>query len=86
MKLVIKAICFVFLLLFINLFEGVYEKYGSAQASQTNILEIMVQGAKRIDPETIIAFGQIELGELFDDAKLNDIIKNLFNTGLFADV
>ena len=86
MKLVIETTFFAFLLLFINFFEVVYEKNGSAQASQTNILEIMVQGAKRIDPETIISFGQIELGEQFDDAKLNDIIKNLFNTGLFADV
>ena len=86
MKLVIETTFFALLLLFINFFEVVYEKNGSAQASQTNIFEIMVQGAKRIDPETIIAFGQIELGELFDDAKLNDIIKNLFNTGLFADV
>ena len=86
MKLVIETTFFAFLLLFINFFEVVYEKNGSAQASQTNIFEIMVQGAKRIDPETIISFGQIELGEQFDDAKLNDIIKNLFNTGLFADV
>ena len=86
MKLVIETTFFAFLLLFINFFEVVYEKNGSAQASQTNILEIVVQGAKRIDPETIISFGQIELGEQFDDAKLNDIIKNLFNTGLFADV
>ena len=86
MKLVIETTFFALLLLFINFFEVVYEKNGSAQASQTNIFEIIVQGAKRIDPETIISFGQIELGEQFDDAKLNDIIKNLFNTGLFADV
>ena len=54
MKFVIKTTCFLFLLLFINFFEVVYEKYGSARASETVILEIMVQGAKRIDPETII--------------------------------
>ena len=69
-----------------NFFEGVYEKFGSAYASQTNIHEVIVQGAKRIDPETIISFGQFELGEQLDDVKLNEIIKNLFNTGLFADV
>ena len=86
MKSVTRTTCFAFFLLFINFFEGVYEKFGSAHASQTNILEIIVQGAKRIDPETIISFGQIELGEQFDDVKLNEIIKNLFNTGLFADV
>ena len=86
MKLVIETTFFAFLLLFINLFGVADEKHGSAQASQTNVLEIMVQGAKRIDPETIISFGQIELGEQLDDAKLNDIIKKLFSTGLFADV
>ena len=86
MKSVIRTTCFAFFLLFINFFEGVYEKFGSAYASQTNILEVIVQGAKRIDPETIISFGQFELGEQLDDVKLNEIIKNLFNTGLFADV
>ena len=86
MKFVLKTICFAFFLLFINLFEGFYEKFGSAHASETNIFEILVQGAKRIDPETIISFGQIELGEKFDEVKLNEIIKNLFDTGLFADV
>ena len=86
MKFVTKTICFAFFLLFINFFEGVYEKFGSAHASETNILEILVQGAKRIDPETIISFGQIELGEKFDEVKLNEIIKKLFDTGLFADV
>ena len=75
MKFVIKTTCFLFLLLFINFFEVVNEKYGSARASETVILEIMVQGAKRIDPETIISFGQFELGERLDDVKLNEIIK-----------
>jgi len=86
MKFVLKTICFAFFLLLINFFEGFYEKFGSAHASETNIFEILVQGAKRIDPETIISFGQIELGEKFDEVKLNEIIKNLFDTGLFADV
>ena len=86
MKFVLKTICFAFFLLFINFFEGFYEEFGSAHASETNIFEILVQGAKRIDPETIISFGQIELGEKFDEVKLNEIIKNLFDTGLFADV
>ena len=75
MKSVIRTICFAFFLLFINFFEGVYEKFGSAYASQTNILEVIVQGAQRIDPETIISFGQFELGEQLDDVKLNEIIK-----------
>ena len=86
MKSVIRTTCFALFLLFIIFFEGVYEKFGSAHASETNILEILVQGAKRIDPETIISFGQIELGEKFDEVKLNEIIKKLFDTGLFADV
>tara|TARA_B100000212_G_scaffold215154_1_gene162675 strand:+ start:1243 stop:3534 length:2292 start_codon:yes stop_codon:yes gene_type:complete len=86
MKFVIRTICFAFFLLFISFFEGVCEKFGSAHASQTNIVEIVVQGSKRIDPETIIAFGKIKVGEEFNEVKLNETIKNLFNTGLFADV
>ena len=46
----------------------------------------MVQGSKRIDPETIIAFGKIKVGEQFNEVKLNETIKNLFDTGLFSDV
>ena len=48
MKSVIRTTCFALFLLFINFFEGVYEKFGSAYASQTVILEVIVQGAKEL--------------------------------------
>jgi outer membrane protein insertion porin family len=48
--------------------------------------EIRVVGTQRIDPLTVNAYMQIKPGERYDPAKVDDSLKNLFNTGLFADV
>ncbi|MEK9967336.1 MAG: POTRA domain-containing protein, partial [Rhodospirillaceae bacterium] len=48
--------------------------------------EIRVVGTQRIDPSTVNAYMQIKPGERYDPAKVDDSLKNLFNTGLFADV
>lgn len=48
--------------------------------------EIRVVGTQRIDPSTVNAYMQIKPGDAYDPAKVDDSLKNLFNTGLFADV
>ncbi len=48
--------------------------------------EIRVVGTQRIDPSTVNAYMQIKPGDNYDPAKVDDSLKNLFNTGLFADV
>lgn len=50
------------------------------------IKNIEVDGNKRISLSTIKVLGEIELGENYDDGKLNDLIKNLYNTKFFKDV
>ncbi|MDJ0683407.1 MAG: outer membrane protein assembly factor BamA [Alphaproteobacteria bacterium] len=48
--------------------------------------EIIVEGARRIDPETVRTYLAIGEGDPFDPQAVNDSLKNIFATGLFADV
>ena len=48
--------------------------------------EIRVVGTQRIDPSTVNSYMQLKPGERYNAAKVDDSLKNLFNTGLFADV
>jgi outer membrane protein insertion porin family len=50
------------------------------------INSIIVEGANRIDPETIQTYLQIKPGENFDPAKIDKSLKAMFATGLFADI
>lgn len=50
------------------------------------IQEIRVEGNQRIEPETIRSYMQINPGDPFDAEKIDAALKNLFATGLFADV
>jgi outer membrane protein insertion porin family len=71
---------------------GVFVLFAMAQptSAQTRsdvvVEEIRVVGTQRIDPSTVNAYMQIKPGDTYDPAKVDDSLKNLFNTGLFADV
>jgi outer membrane protein insertion porin family len=56
-----------------------------AQSGGT-IADIQVIGTQRIDPQTVLSYLQLEAGETFDPTRMDSSLKNLFNTGLFADV
>jgi outer membrane protein insertion porin family len=56
-----------------------------AQTSQT-IQQIIVTGNQRIEPETIASYMTVEIGDPFDPQRIDDSLKSLFATGLFADV
>jgi outer membrane protein insertion porin family len=56
-----------------------------AQAGET-IREIRVEGTQRIEPATVLSYVSIRAGDRFDNAALNNALKGLFATGLFADV
>ncbi|MGE5540082.1 MAG: outer membrane protein assembly factor BamA [Gemmatimonas sp.] len=56
-----------------------------AQVGST-IREIRVEGVQRIEPETVRSYLTIRAGEDFDPAKVDESLKALFATGLFADV
>jgi outer membrane protein insertion porin family len=57
-----------------------------AQVGDGTIADIQVVGTQRIDPETVRSYLKLEPGQRFDPAQMDASLKNLFNTGLFADV
>lgn len=56
-----------------------------AQSSGT-VQNIEIDGAQRIEPETIRSYLLIHEGDSFDPLRINRSLKSLFATGLFADV
>lgn len=50
------------------------------------VSEVAVEGTQRIEPDTVRSYMSLKQGEPFDDRKVNDSLKSLFATGLFADV
>jgi outer membrane protein insertion porin family len=59
----------------------------SAQAqSATAIREIRVSGNRRVEPETVRSYLKFNVGDAYDPGRVDQSIKALFATGLFADV
>jgi outer membrane protein insertion porin family len=50
------------------------------------IKEIRIEGVLRIEPETVRTYMRVNPGDPFDPLRLDKSLKNLFGTGLFADV
>ena len=50
------------------------------------VKKINVTGNNRIADESIIVFGAININENYDARKLNDILKNLYQTDFFSNV
>ena len=61
---------------------------GAAQITDTTgtIEIIAVQGSQRIEPATIRTYLTVREGDPFDPVRIDRSLKNLFATGLFADV
>jgi outer membrane protein insertion porin family len=57
-----------------------------AQEEGGTIRDIAVQGNQRIEAATIASYLAIHEGDQFDAARIDRSLKNLFATGLFADV
>ncbi len=57
----------------------------SAMAAET-LREIRINGAQRIEPATILTYLNLQTGQPLDNEVMNEGLKNLFATGLFADV
>ena len=50
------------------------------------VREVRVNGAQRIDPATVLTYVNVSAGTNATSEELNQGLKNLYNTGLFADV
>ena len=59
---------------------------GAATAQESVIESVLVEGNERIEAETVRSYMSIGPGDDFDPDEVNDSLKSLFETGLFADV
>ena len=50
------------------------------------IANIRVEGNQRIEAETVLSYMQLSAGDKFEAARIDKALKNLFASGLFADV
>jgi outer membrane protein insertion porin family len=59
----------------------------SAHAQQDGVIrDIRIEGTQRIEPGTVLSYMTLKPGDRFDAAQEDASLKNLFGTGLFADV
>ena len=57
----------------------------SAMAAET-LREIRINGSQRVEPATVLTYLNLQTGQPLTDETINEGLKNLFATGLFADV
>ncbi len=50
------------------------------------VREVQVEGAQRIDPETVRSYAGVRAGDQIDSDKVDQALRTLFATGLFQDV
>ena len=55
----------------------------SAMAAET-LREIRINGAQRVEPATVLTYLNLQTGQPLTDETMNQGLKNLFATGLFA--
>ncbi|MEZ5828212.1 MAG: outer membrane protein assembly factor BamA [Hyphomicrobiales bacterium] len=58
----------------------------SASAQGAVIQSIVVEGNRRVEPETVRSYLSFSSGDAYDPAEVNQSLKTLFATGLFQDV
>ena len=72
--------------LFTTIIVGLLSHINSSWGDAGKITSIEVLGTQRIDPETVISYSNLKVGDQNDPDKLDTALKILFKTGLFADV
>jgi outer membrane protein insertion porin family len=58
----------------------------SVQAQSAVIRDIQVTGNRRVEPETVRSYLKFSVGDAYEAGKVDQSIRSLFSTGLFADV
>ena len=70
--------------IFFKIIIAIYFITTSAMAEIVKDVEIL--GNKRITKDTIIVLGKIKISENYDSNKLNNVLKNLYNTNFFENI
>ncbi|MHA1599156.1 MAG: outer membrane protein assembly factor BamA, partial [Alphaproteobacteria bacterium] len=84
MRRLIRVIGFVCLLPFLALASR--DVAAQSNGDGDSVREIIIEGAQRIEPGTIMSYMLVKEGDAFDDRRIDRSLKSLFATGLFADV
>ncbi len=58
----------------------------TAPAPQRQIISVSVSGNQRLEPETILSYTNLRPGEPYDNERLDQALRDLLATELFADV
>jgi outer membrane protein insertion porin family len=58
----------------------------TAWAQDGRIREIQVVGNRRVEPETVRSYLRFSVGDAYSASRVDESLKQLFQTGLFADV
>ncbi len=58
----------------------------SAPASQGNIRAIAVTGTQRLEPDTVLSYTKLRIGQSYSQESLDQALRDLYETELFADV
>ncbi|MBX3562072.1 MAG: outer membrane protein assembly factor BamA [Sphingomonas sp.] len=53
---------------------------------QRTIRTVTIQGNQRLEPETVLSYTQLRAGESYTQERLDDALRDLYATELFADV
>ena len=69
----------IFLILILTTQNNVY-------ANNKVINQIKIEGNERIPKETIILFSNIKINDKIDDEKINDILKDLYDSNFFENI
>jgi outer membrane protein insertion porin family len=56
------------------------------QPQATVIRSIAVTGNQRLEPETVVSYVKLRVGEAYDRERLDEALRDLYSTDLFADV
>ena len=81
LKIVRKSLIALTCLVFLMAFTATQSAY-----AQDTIREIRINGVQRIEPATVLTYLGVRVGEQASSDTLNQALKNLYGTGLFADV
>ena len=81
MRILVRSVVFCLVL-------GLPWMTGEALAKKAGdvVREIVVEGAQRIEPATVLSYLLVRKGDSFDPRRIDRSLKSLFATGLFADV
>ena len=69
---------------FLIIISSVY--FNFIYLNATNIIDIKIEGNKRVSDETIIVYGDIKINQNIDSTKINQILNNLYATDFFKDI